>query len=50
MIRLTSWISEEKIKPAAGHINAMEETGRAMMAMLNRKTIDKVVIRIRETV
>lgn len=44
--QLIRWISEEQIKPVAGHIYAMEESGQAMMAMLNRKTIGKVVIRI----
>jgi NADPH2:quinone reductase len=42
--QLMSWIEDDKIAPAAGQLYPLEETGRAMMAMLNREAIGKIVI------
>jgi len=44
--QLMSWIEEDRIAPAAGQLYPLEETGKAMMAMLNREAIGKIVIDI----
>lgn len=41
---LLEWITDEKIKPNAGESFGLEESGAAMMKMLNRKAIGKIVI------
>ncbi len=45
--QLVGWIEQGEIHPEAGKIYSLEETGDAMMAMLNREAIGKVVIEIR---
>ena len=46
--RLLEWIAARKLKPEAGEIYSLEEAGAAMMKMLNREAIGKVVINIGE--
>jgi len=45
---LLEWIAARKLKPAAGEIFALEDAGIAMMKMLNREAIGKIVIGIGE--
>ena len=41
---LMQWISQGKISPKSGEAFKLKDTGKAMMKMLNRKAIGKVVI------
>ena len=41
---LMQWIARGHIRPASGEVFKLKDTGRAMMKMLNRKAIGKVVI------
>ncbi|MBO6555170.1 MAG: NADPH:quinone oxidoreductase family protein [Pseudomonadales bacterium] len=41
---LMQWISQGKISPRSGEAFKLKDTGKAMMKMLNRKAIGKVVI------
>lgn len=42
--RLLEWIAARKLNPAAGELFTLDQAGDAMMKMLNRKAIGKVVI------
>jgi len=44
LTRLLEWIASKKLTPSAGECYPMEKTGIAMMKMLNRKAIGKLVI------
>lgn len=44
--QLVDWIEQGKIHPTAGRVYPLTETGDAMMAMLNREAIGKLVIEI----
>ncbi|MBL4681541.1 MAG: NADPH:quinone oxidoreductase family protein [Pseudomonadales bacterium] len=44
LTRLLEWIASKKLTPSAGECYPMEKTGTAMMKMLNRKAIGKLVI------
>ena len=44
LIRLLEWIAAGKLKPRAGECCSLEESGNAMMKMLNREAIGKIVI------
>ncbi len=46
---LLEWIASKKLKPQAGETFSMEETGTAMMKMLNREAVGKIVIRMDES-
>lgn len=41
---LLEWIAARKLKPAAGETYKLEDAGQAMMKMLNREAIGKIVI------
>jgi len=41
---LIEWIAEGKLNPRAGECRPLKETGAAMMKMLNREAIGKIVI------
>ena len=41
---LLGWITEHKISPASGEVFKLADTGKAMMKMLDRKAIGKIVI------
>lgn len=45
---LLEWIASGKLKPEAGELFPLEEAGSAMMKMLNREAIGKVVISMEE--
>ncbi len=44
MRELMKWIEEGKLHPAAGQCFALENAGEAMMKILNREALGKVVI------
>ncbi len=41
---LMEWITEGKIKPSSGEVFKLKDTGKAMMKMLGRKAIGKIVV------
>lgn len=43
---LLEWIAARKLKPEAGEVFSLDEAGSAMMKMLNREAVGKIVIRI----
>jgi len=43
---LLEWIAAKKLKPQAGETASLKKAGNAMMKMLNRKAIGKIVITI----
>ncbi|MFT5100034.1 MAG: NADPH2:quinone reductase, partial [Planctomycetaceae bacterium] len=45
---LLEWIAARKLKPQAGETYSLDDAGSAMMKMLNREAIGKVVINIGE--
>ncbi len=46
--RLLEWIASRKLNPEAGELFSLDQTGEAMMKMLNREAIGKVVIKLGE--
>ncbi|MBT7371935.1 MAG: NADPH:quinone oxidoreductase family protein, partial [Gammaproteobacteria bacterium] len=44
MTTLMEWVAEEKIRPLSGEAFALADAGKAMMKMLDRKAIGKIVI------
>lgn len=46
LTQLVEWISSGKLKPLPGETFSLEDSGAAMMKMLNREAIGKVVITI----
>lgn len=44
--RLLEWIAARKLNPEAGEVFPLDEAGNAMMKMLNREAIGKIVIGI----
>jgi NADPH2:quinone reductase len=48
MTRLLKWIAEGRIQPKAGEILPLRKAGNALMKMLNRKAIGKIVVTMQE--
>ena len=46
LTKLLEWIAAKKLKPSPGECFSLENTGSAMMKMLNRKAVGKLVITI----
>jgi NADPH2:quinone reductase len=49
MTRLLEWIAEGRLNPVAGETLPLQKAGSAMMKMLNRKAIGKMVITMNDT-
>ncbi|MFT5804422.1 MAG: NADPH2:quinone reductase [Candidatus Paceibacteria bacterium] len=49
MTRLLEWIAEGRLNPVAGETLPLQKSGSALMKMLNRKAIGKIVITMNES-